>query len=179
MELENMTTTESPAAALERIHGEVRQLNEESEMLASEQVKDLRREKRDLEAENARLQRELTRNERKNAKITLRMPESLLLKISAAARSKGYSSPALFLFELLARLQDRDLETAFDAFEDPAFGSDLSQLACNLGCKPGETLRLIRNALPHELCGLYCWTGKGGQGVTASSGQEPEKQEKA
>lgn len=179
MELENTTAMGSSAASLERVHSEMRRLNEESEQLASEQVEDLRREKRDLEAENARLQRELTRNERKDVKITLRMPESLLLKISAAARSKGYSSPALFLFELLARLQDRDLETGFDAFEDPAFGSDLSQLACNLGCKPGETLRLIRNALPRELCGLYCWTGKGGEGGPASSGQEPEKQEKA
>jgi len=179
MEPESNAKMESPAEALERTHNDIRRFGEESERLASEEVKDLRREKRDLEAENARLQRELTRNERKDAKITLRMPESLLLKISAAARSKGYSSPVLFLFEFLARLQDRDLETAFDAFEDPAFGSDLSKLACNLGCKPGETLRLIRNALPSELCGLYYWTGKGGEGGSGSSRQEPEKQEKA
>ena len=126
MELENTTAMGSSAASLERVHSEMRRLNEESEQLASEQVEDLRREKRDLEAENARLQRELTRNERKDVKITLRMPESLLLKISAAARSKGYSSPALFLFEL-------PLGCFALFFQCFCFGFQISTLLCDLG----------------------------------------------
>lgn len=139
---------------LDQTQKDIAELNGRAERLATEEVKDLRAEKLKLEAENARLQRQLTLAERKDAALTLRMPQALLDRISAAARTEGRQSPAGFIFELLARLQQNDLLVAFEAFDDPAFGTELDAMAHNLGCRPGEVLRVISEAMPGQISKL-------------------------
>lgn len=144
-----------------------------SEWSAEDEVRDLRREKQELEAQNALLTRQLSRSERKDAAITVRMPLALHTGICSAARRCGFKSPASFLFELLARLQERDLETAFKAFEDPAFGTGLAAAAQNLRCGPGEVLRVIAGAMPGELCRLYEERQKAAVAGSAPETQQP------